>query len=63
MKKKTYISPEVVTVELPKMPLMAGSPDGFNNSVDQSTKADASTGLAKEGWVMWSDDEPEEVDY
>jgi len=58
MKKKTYISPEVVTVELPKMPLMAGSPDGFNNSVDQSTKADASTGLAKSGW-SWSDDELE----
>ena len=63
MKKKTYISPEVVTVELPKMPLMAGSPDGFNGNVDQSTEANAGTGLAKGGWVMWSDDESEEVDY
>ena len=50
-------------VELPKMPLMAGSPDGFNGTVDKLTKEDASSGLAKGGWGMWSDDEPEEVDY
>lgn len=62
MKKKEYIAPDMVTVELPKMPLMAGSPDGFNNSVDQSTEANASEGLAKSGW-SWSDDELEEVDY
>lgn len=58
MKKKTYISPEVVTVELPKMPLMAGSPDGFNQEVKTETTEDAGDGLAKSGW-SWSDDELE----
>lgn len=62
MKKKTYISPEVVTVELQNRPLMQ-TVSGFNQEVKTETTEDASKGLAKGGWGMWSDDEPEEVDY
>ena len=62
MNKKQYIIPEAVMVELPKMPLMAGSPDGFNPQVDMQSEVKADDGLAKSGW-SWSDDEPEEVDY
>lgn len=58
MKKKEYIAPDMVTVELPKMPLMAGSPDGFNQEVKTDTTEDAGDGLAKSGW-SWSDDELE----
>ena len=55
MKKKTYISPEVVTVELQNRPLMqAGS--NFNTELDTTSEADASTGLGKSGWD-WSDDD------
>ena len=61
MKKKEYIAPDMVTVELPKMPLMAGSPE-YNNNINETPTGGANA-LAKEGWVMWSDDEPKEVDY
>ena len=61
MKKKTYISPEVVTVELQNRPLMQ-TVSGFNKEVKTDTTEDAGDGLAKSGW-SWSDDEPEEVDY
>lgn len=56
MKKKTYIAPEVVTVEMPKLHLMAGSPEGYANTPDNKSNEDASTGLAK-GGMFWSDDE------
>jgi len=62
MKKKTYISPEVVTVELQNRPLMQ-TVSGFNKEVKTDTTEDAGTGLAKGGWGMWSDDEPESADY
>lgn len=62
MKKKTYISPEVVTVELQNRPLMQ-TVSGFNQEVKTETTENASNGLGKSGWGMWSDDEPEEVDY
>ncbi|MBR3521803.1 MAG: hypothetical protein IKN75_04670 [Prevotella sp.] len=61
MKKKTYISPEVVTVELQNRPLMQ-TVSRFNQEVKTETTEDAGTGLGKGGW-SWSDDEPEEVDY
>ena len=63
MKKKEYIAPDMVTVELPKMQLMAGSPEGFTNPVNSESTENAGDGLAKGGWDMWTDDEPEEVDY
>ena len=56
MKKKEYIAPDMVTVELPKIQLMAGS---FNETVDTNSEENASGGLGKGGW-LWSDDEPEE---
>ena len=56
MKKKEYIAPNVVTVELPKIHLMAGS---FNETVDTESDENAGDGLGKGGW-LWNDDEPEE---
>lgn len=61
MKKTTYITPEVVIVEVPKQSLMAGSPDGFNNTVNTESNEDAGTGLSK-GGGFWSDDEPEDYE-
>ena len=58
MSKKQYIMPEAVMVELPKMPLMAGSPEGFDNTPSDQ-QLDPSAALGKSGW-NWSDDEPEE---
>ena len=58
MKKKEYITPNVVTVELPKMPLMAGSPNGFNNAANTESNENANDGLGKSGG-FWSDNEPE----
>lgn len=54
--KKEYIMPLIYVHELkPASQLMYTS-----NLHNQDAQA---PGLAKEGWVMWSDDEPEEVDY
>ena len=59
MNKKEYIAPDMVTVELPKMQLMAGS---FEGTVDPDSDENAGEGLGKSGWLL-TDDEPEEVDY
>lgn len=59
MNKKQYIIPEAVMVELPKMPLMAGSPEGFDNTPNNDQPLNPDGALGKGGWD-WSDDEPEE---
>lgn len=58
MKKKTYIAPEVVTVEMPKQPLMT-TVSGFAETTDTENPVNPENSLGKGGW-LWSDDEPDE---
>ena len=55
--KKIYQNPEITVVKVQTSQMMAGSP-GYGGTTNET-----SGNLAKESWDMWTDDEPEDVDY
>lgn len=61
MKKQTYIAPEVLTVEMPKQPLMTAV-SGFEGTINTETQMNPNTSLSKGGGWLWSDDEPEDYE-
>ena len=54
MKKNKYIAPEIVTVKLPKEPLMQAV-SGFDDQTSSEQKSPTNA-LAK-GGMFWSDDD------
>jgi len=55
MKKNKYIAPEIVTVKLPKEPLMQAV-SGFDPTTNSETQVSPTNALAK-GGMLWSDDD------
>lgn len=60
MKKNKYIAPEIVTVKLPKQPLMTAV-SGFEDQT--SGQSMNPTNALSKGGMLWSDDEPEDEYY
>lgn len=56
--KKIYQIPTVEVVRVSPCQMIAASLGASEKPANEEGGM-----LAKEGWVMWSDDEPEEVDY
>lgn len=55
MKKNKYIAPEIVTVKLPKEPLMT-QVSGFDPTTNSETQVNPASALSK-GGGFWSDDD------
>lgn len=55
MKKNKYIAPEIVTVKLPKQPLMT-QVSGFDPTTNSETQVSPTNALAK-GGMFWSEDD------
>lgn len=55
--KKIYQMPETAVVEITsKATILAGSPEGFNNDLDDTNGVDGSAALSRRSSV-WGDDE------
>ena len=55
--KKIYQMPETAVVEITsKATILAGSPDGFSNDLDETNGVDGSAALSRHSSV-WDDDE------
>ena len=55
--KKIYQMPETAVVEITsKATILAGSPEGFNNDLDDTNGVDGSAALSRHSTV-WGDDE------
>ena len=55
--KKIYQMPETAVVEITsKATILAGSPDGFSNDLDETNGVDGSAALSRHSSV-WGDDE------
>ena len=55
--KKIYQMPEINIVMLTeKVMILAGSPDGFSNSLDDTNEVEASAALSRQSSV-WGDEE------
>ena len=54
--KKTYINPEISDVLMGMEAILAGSPDGFNNDLDDNNPVDPDNILSRRRTV-WDDEE------
>ena len=60
--KKAYINPETSIVLVTMQPMLAGSPDGFNNTPDDTTTITPDEMLSREKRKsVWDEEEEEEL--
>ena len=63
--KKTYQSPETLTVFVNASPLLADSPveNGFDMNNPKGSTGETSGNLSRRSYSVWDDEELEEEDY